>query len=145
MSEENVEVVRKYLDAINAFMRGELSSDDFEDLLDPQIEILGVDPGGAGGGVPDLPQHFRGIPEKMRIWEQFRSAWTDLVLEPAEVMEGPDDRVLTVLRQSGRGRESGIPIAFHFFLVFTLRGGKVCKEELFRHRAEALEAAGLRE
>jgi ketosteroid isomerase-like protein len=142
MSEENVEVVRSYLTAINAFMRGELTSDDFEELLDPQIEVHGVDP---RQGAPDLTQHLRGIPEKMRIWEQFRSAWTDLVLEPGEVVEAPDDRVLTVLRQSGRGRESGIPIAFHVFMVFTLRDGKVCKEELFRHRAEALEAAGLRE
>jgi ketosteroid isomerase-like protein len=142
MSEENVEIVRSFLKAINAFMRGELTSDDFEQLLDPEVEVHGVDP---RQGLPDLAQHVRGIPEKMRIWEQFRSAWTDLVSEPSEVVEGPDDRVLTVVRQSGRGRESGIPIAFHFFLVFTLRDGKVCKEELFRHRAEAVEAAGLSE
>jgi ketosteroid isomerase-like protein len=142
MSEENVDVVRSYFTAVNAFMRGELTSDDFEVLLDPQVEVHGVDP---RQGLPDLTQHLQGIPAKMRIWEQFRSAWTDLVTEPLEVIEAPDDRVLTVLRQSGRGRESGIPIEFHFFLVFTLRDGKVFKEELFRHRAEALEAAGLSE
>jgi ketosteroid isomerase-like protein len=142
MAQENVEVVRAYFNAVNAFMRGELTSDDFQELLDPEIEVQGVDP---RQGLPDLTQHVHGIPEKMRIWEQFRSAWSDLVSEPSEVVDGPDNRVLTVVRQTGRGRESGIPIAFHFFLVFTLRDGKVRKEELFRHRAEALEAAGLSE
>ena len=135
-----MEVVRKYLDAVNAFMRGELTSGAFEELLDPQIEVHGVDP-----GAPDLSQHLRGAPEKMRIWEQFRSAWVDIVSEPLEFTEAPDDRVLTLVRQSGRGRGSGIPITFHLFLVFTIRDGKVWKEELFRHRADALEAAGLQE
>jgi ketosteroid isomerase-like protein len=142
MSQENVEVVRSYLEAVNAFMRRELTSDDFGELLDPEVEVHGVDP---RQGLPDVTQHTRGIPEKMRIWEQFRSAWIDSVIELSEVVAAPDDRVLTVLRQSARGRESGIPIAYHVFLVFTLRDRKVCKEEFFRHRAEALEAAGLSE
>jgi hypothetical protein len=33
----------------------------------------------------------------------------------------------------------------HPFIVWTLRDGKIRKMELFRHRADALEAAGLRE
>ena len=33
----------------------------------------------------------------------------------------------------------------HFFTLWTLRGGKVIRIESFRERAEALEAAGLRE
>jgi ketosteroid isomerase-like protein len=142
MSEENVEIVREYFDAINAFMRGELSSEAFAELLDPEVEVHGVDP---GRGLFDLPQHVRGVPEKMWIWEQFRSAWTDLVMESDEIIGAPDERVFTVVHQSGRGQESGIPIEFHVFLVFTIRDGKVWKEELFRHRAEALEAAGLSE
>jgi hypothetical protein len=62
-----------------------------------------------------------------------------------ELIEAPDDRVVVSIRQSGRGRESGVPIVIHFFEVLTLRDGNVRKIEYFRHRADALEAAGLRE
>ncbi|MGC1815663.1 MAG: hypothetical protein WA696_16125 [Solirubrobacterales bacterium] len=50
-----------------------------------------------------------------------------------------------MIRQSGQGRESGVPIVVHFFEVLTIREGKVRKVEYFRHRADALEAAGLSE
>jgi hypothetical protein len=36
-------------------------------------------------------------------------------------------------------------MVIHFFEVDTLRDGKVRKIEYFRHRADALEAAGLSE
>jgi ketosteroid isomerase-like protein len=66
-------------------------------------------------------------------------------MELDEVNEAPDDRVLASMSQSGRGRESGVPIVIHFFEVFTIRDGKVRKMEIFRHHADALEAAGLSE
>jgi ketosteroid isomerase-like protein len=140
MSRENVEVVRKALDALNAFMRDELTGDAAANLVDPQIEFDWHDK----RTIPDLPQHLRGVPEFIGFWEQYRSAWDDLVTEPLEFIEAPEDRVLTPIRQSGRGRESGVPIEIHFFQVWTIRDGKVRKVELFRHRGDALEAAGLR-
>jgi ketosteroid isomerase-like protein len=141
MSEENVEIVRKHLDAFNAFMRGKMSSEAAAELLDPRFE---------GGWhdqrtYPDTPQHLRGVPEVTAVWEQLRSLWVDLVREPLEITEAPDGRVLAFTRLSGRGRESGVPIVIHFFTVFTIRDGRVRKAEIFRHRADALEAAGLRE
>ncbi len=141
MSEENVEIVRSALDAINAFNRGELSGEAAADLADPQIEFHWH----GERTMPDLSQHLRGVPQFIGFWEQYRSAFADLVLEPLEFIEGPDDRVLTPIRQSGRGRESGVPIEIHFFQVWTIRDGNVRKGELFRHRADALEAAGLGE
>ena len=41
--------------------------------------------------------------------------------------------------------ESGVPIVIHFFQLWTIRDGKVRRIEYFRHRADALEAAGLSE
>ena len=141
MSEENIKVVRKRFDTLNAFMRGELTSEAAADLLDPQTELHWHDQ----QTFPDTPQHLRGAPEVIGTWEQFRSAWADLVLEPLEFIEAPGDRVLTTVRQSGRGRESGVPIVNHFFEVFTIRDEEVRNAEFFRHRDEALEAAGLSE
>jgi ketosteroid isomerase-like protein len=74
---------------------------------------------------------------------QFRDGWVDLLAEPLEVTEAPGGRVLALIRQSGRGTESGVPIAIHYFGVWTFRAGKVRRVEYFRHRADALEAAGL--
>jgi ketosteroid isomerase-like protein len=147
MSQENVELVRKALDTFNAFARGELEASGqateqlSSDFADPEVEQSWHDE----RTMPDQPQHLRGAPEIIGFWEQLRSAWVDLSLEPLEFIEAPNDRVLTPTRQSGRGRESGIPIVTHLFVVWTIRAGKVRKLELFRHRTDALEAAGLRE
>jgi ketosteroid isomerase-like protein len=141
MSEENVEIVRKRCDAFNAFMRGDLTSEALAKLLDPQTELHWQDQ----QTYPDTPQHLRGAPEVIGFWEQIRGGWIDLTLELLELIDAPEDRVLALCRQTGRGRESGVPIAVHFFEVFTIRDEKVRKAEFFRHRADALEAAGLAE
>jgi ketosteroid isomerase-like protein len=141
MSEENVEIVREGFDALNAFMRGELPSEGVERFADPAIEYDWHDE----RTMPDQPQHLRGAPAIVGFWEQLRSAWDDLVFEPLEFIEVPEDRVLFSFRQTGRGRESGVPVEIHAFELVTIRDGKVRKAELFRHRADALEAAGLRE
>jgi ketosteroid isomerase-like protein len=131
--------VRKTVDGFNAFMQGELSSSAYAELYDPQIELRWHDQ----QTYPDTPQHLRGVPDCIAFSEQFRDGWVDLAQEPLELIEGPGGRVLGVIRQSGRGRESGVPIVIHFFEVFTIRDGKVRRVEFFRHRADALEAAGL--
>jgi ketosteroid isomerase-like protein len=141
MSEENVEVVRKALDAFNAFSRGEMSSESYAELFDPQIEWHWRDE----RTIPDVPQHLRSAAELIASLERFRGAWIDFAVEPLEFVEAPGDRVLTLIRQSGRGKGSGVSIVFHFFVVWTIRERAVRNLDLFRHRADALEAAGLRE
>jgi ketosteroid isomerase-like protein len=141
MSRENVEVVHRLFDAFNAFMQDELSSEAYAELFDPQIELHWRDQ----RTYPDTPQHLRGAPEFLAFTEQYRGGWLDLVQEPLEIIEAPDGRVLVFTRQSGRGRESGVQIEIHFFQLWTIRDGRVRNIEFFRHRADALEAAGLRE
>ena len=92
---------------------------------------------------PDFPQHLRGLAEFIAHAEQLRDGWMDLVYELLEVIEVPDGRVVTFARQTGRGRQSGVPIVIHYFTLYTVRDAKVCKIEYFRHRADALQAAGL--
>jgi ketosteroid isomerase-like protein len=141
MSQENVEAVRNLGDAFNAFMRHELSIDALAELHDPQIEVHWHD----RQTYPDVPQDIRGLQELLGFSEEYRSSWAELAQEQLELVEAPDDRVIALIRQSSRGRESGVPIVIHFFEVFTIRDGKVRKAEFFRHRADALEAAGLSE
>jgi ketosteroid isomerase-like protein len=110
-------------------------------VLDPQVEAHWRDQ----QTYPDTPQTLRGAAEIVEFGEQYGRTWVDLAAEPLGFIEAPGDRVLASVSQSGRGRESGVPIVIHFFEVFTIRDGKVRRIEFFRHRADALEAAGLSE
>jgi ketosteroid isomerase-like protein len=141
MAEENIAVVRRALEAWNAFMRGELSSEAYAESFDPQSELVW-----SGERIyPDTPQRLRGLKDVIAFTEEFRNGWDALRQELLEISEIPDGRVLALIRQSGRGRESGVPISIHFFELCTIRDGKLGRIEYFRHRVDALEAAGLRE
>ena len=140
-----MEIVRNALDVFNAFIRGELEGQAVDEavarLSDPHLEWHWHDE----LMTPDFPQHLRGIPAIIEAWERYSRLWADdLSLEALEFIEAPGDRVLTPLRQRSR-KESGVSTEIYVFDVWTIRGGKVRKVELFRHRGEALEAAGLRE
>jgi ketosteroid isomerase-like protein len=55
------------------------------------------------------------------------------------------DQVVVVAHHQGRGRASGVDVDTRFYEVYTLREGKVWRVDEYTERAEALEAAGLRE
>ena len=141
MSQENVEVVRRGIDAFNAFMRGELSSQAYAQTFDPQIEMVWPD----RRTYPDFPQRLDGVSEVIAFSEQYRDEWVDLTQEPVDLIQAPGDRVLALIRQSASGRQSGVPIVIHFFEVVTFRDGRICRVAYFRHRADAERAAGLSE
>jgi hypothetical protein len=139
MSREPVETIRHNTEAFNAFMSSRLSSEAYAECFDPEIEVIWRDQ----QTYPDFPQHLHGISELMRFSEEYRERWSELSQELLELIEAPNDRVLTLIRQSGRGRQSGVPITVHFFTLVTVRTGKAVKVEYFRHRADALRAADL--
>jgi ketosteroid isomerase-like protein len=61
-----------------------------------------------------------------------------------EIDEARDlgDIVLIVATHHGRGRASGASVQGQTGYLYTVRGGKIVRVELFRGRIEALEAAG---
>jgi ketosteroid isomerase-like protein len=63
----------------------------------------------------------------------------------AEEFIGAGERVLVTAHHRGRGLGSGIEVDARFYLLYTLRDGKVVRQDEYAERAEALEAAGLRE
>jgi ketosteroid isomerase-like protein len=138
---QSADAIREYTDALNAFMRGELSNKALAARLDPQIEVIWRD----RQTYPDFPQHLRGLAGVIAFSEQYRDGWIDLAYELLELIEVPDGRVVAFVRQSARGRQSGVPVVIHFFALYTVRDGKARKVEYFRHRADALRAAGLGE
>jgi ketosteroid isomerase-like protein len=133
MSEENVEVVRRMYEA---WKRG-----DFEATLaffHPDVEW---------SEPPDNPgartwHGHEGVQGAAASW---MGAWENYRFELRELIDCGDDRVLLAAWQTGRGKGSGIEISEENFGVYTVRHGKIIKLRMFRHREEALEAAGLSE
>lgn len=55
------------------------------------------------------------------------------------------EKVLAEGWQGGRGKRSGVEVSEEIFSVYTLKAGKVVRQQMFRDRDEAAEAAGLSE
>ncbi len=129
MSEKNVDLVR----SITAeWEQGNYSSVAW---ADPDLELVGGD-----GSVTV------GLNEVGKRWAEFLEAWEDFATLAEEILDVGDDRVLALVRFQGRGRGSGAPVAdFYGAQLFTLQNGKVVRLQLFTHRDDALEAAGLSE
>jgi ketosteroid isomerase-like protein len=134
MSEENVEVVRRIIDAINrrdVDAVVESATDDFvTDWTNSRGLLSGV---------------HRGRDQVRAAFETFLDPWDSLRWEPKEVIELGDDRVLTVSRLQMRGRGSGVEVNARGASIWTIRDGKAAAITLYQSKAEALEAAGLRE
>jgi hypothetical protein len=65
-------------------------------------------------------------------------------LEPVEFIDR-GEYLIVPYRFGGRARHTGLEVEFSFVHLITLHDGKVTRLEVHRTKAEALEAAGLRE
>ena len=128
MSQENVEVVRSYLELIQ---RRDLAA--ALDCLDPDVEYE------VGQELP-----MRGRVAVRAMWDRWDADWEDYELLPEEFIDA-GDHVLVTVRCSARGRGSGVVVDNRTFDVYTLRDRKCVRKVEFNVRSEALEAAGLSE
>jgi ketosteroid isomerase-like protein len=124
MSQENVELVRRFLSA-------------------GVDEALGyADPGIVWNPAEELPtQGHDAVRASLAHW---KAEWDDYTLMPEE-FEHMGDRVVVTVRLGGRGRGSGVEIDAVFYDVFTIRDGKIVRMDQFTDRSEALAAVGLSE
>jgi ketosteroid isomerase-like protein len=104
-----------------------------EAIFDPQVVIKPTEEG---------PSH--GLDAIRDNIEHWKDAWEELEVTAEEFIDA-GDRVLVTVHHRGRGRGSGIEVNSRFYLVYTLRDGKVARSDEYMYRAQALEAAGLRE
>ena len=132
MSQENVEAVRRWVDAYNRR--------DFEG-------IIGLtDPGS------EFQSRFVAIESVFRAYEGFPYAYFQTLDEaydhfevvPSEYIDA-GAAVLMVGSAAWRGKSSGAQGETPILIAFWLRAGKVFRAETFTDRAEALEAVGLSE
>jgi len=118
---------------------------DFELALvaqDPEV-VIRYAPDPAGRVPPDLVGEFRGYEGFRRAWQAWLEAFEDLRLEPEEVVDIGDGRLLVGLRTIGRGTGSGVPAEQYGFTIYSFRAGRILEHQFFFDRDQAEEAAGL--
>ncbi len=131
MSQENVELVRRYWEAWQA---GDLSGA-LEFLTDDVVthQVLGLETNTVHGKA-----EFLGLAVE---WMEGFADWTIA----AEEFIDAGDRVVVRNRHTGRGEASAAPVEAEYWFVYTVRDGEITRIDLHVSRSGALEAAGLSE
>ena len=152
MSQENVEIVRRYFEAMEgafaAYWQGPRSiadslragevSPEMADVMrywHPNIEWKPAFTGITARGWEDMA---RGV-------DQVLDAAQDSRVNASEVTDLSDSQVLAVLRLAMKGKTSGIDADATFFTIVTVEDGLIIRLDDYLERAEALEAVGLSE
>jgi ketosteroid isomerase-like protein len=133
MSQENVEIVRHGVEQFAAtghFIAERVTTDFVWDMSNFH-------------GWPEQ-QVYEGADGARTFLRDWTDAWEDWELE-INALRDAGDRVVALMRQRGRSKANGMPVEMSFAQVWTLRDGKQARMDMYSDRAEALEAAGLRE
>jgi len=129
MSEENIELVRRGIESVEAFwaMLDEYVVWDLRALpvLDLEPVYVGRDAVIAGS------RHYWGT------WDEYR-------LDAEQVIDAGAS-VVIVVHERMRGKGSGVPIDRQWAQIWTFHRGRIIRWEMFEDRAAALEAARLSE
>jgi ketosteroid isomerase-like protein len=129
MAQENVELVRRGIQSVEAFW-SLLDEHVVWDLRGfPVLDLHGVYVG--RGAVIEASRHYWGT-------------WDDYRLDAEELIDAGSS-VVVVVHERGRGKGSGAPFEQRFAQVWTFARGRVIRWELFPDKTAALEAAGLSE
>jgi ketosteroid isomerase-like protein len=129
MGAENEGPVRRFADAI--------TNDDVDAAVavcDPEIEFLSVlaVSGRAYVGHQGIREYF----------DDVRAAWDEWRVEVHGVAVAPDGRVAILMTMHARGRESGAALSEFAGHVWTVRSGRLLRNQLYRKPEDALHAVG---
>jgi ketosteroid isomerase-like protein len=131
VSQENVEIVRRAIEAWNA--RDVESS---RERLDPDVVMRMPEGFPESGPFVGREAVLRWILDALEPFDEF-------VLEPTSDFIDVGDRVVVRYRSHGRGR--GPNVSFEFTEVATFWDGRVTYIQFYRDHHEALKAMGLEE
>jgi uncharacterized protein len=125
MENENVELVRRGLEAMNR-----RDFDAVMALVDPEV-VAHIPVEMANEGT------YRGRDEFRTMMETWLEPWDEYRAEPHEFI-ARGDAVVVPLRQSARGKGSGVEVEMEAAFVMTARGGRLVAWRLYADPAEAL-------
>ena len=130
MSDENLEALKR--------LYGRWGVGNFRDessLYDPHVVGISPDPS---------PEAQYGLPAMRDYMRRFVESWEHVRFE-AKGYRQVGDTVVVNVHRTGIGKGSGAKLEDDAFHVWTFRGGKAIRVDVFDREAEALEAAGLSE
>jgi ketosteroid isomerase-like protein len=137
MSEENVEIARRSVEAFNRTLAEGAS--DYYEFLDEEVEWVPITSFLDGATYRGRGKVRKWIDDLRRDWEIYEVTWD-------EVRDLGDDRVLALGTWHARGRRSGVELGFQQAAwLLHLRNRKLIRLQTFTDLNKALEAAGLRE
>jgi ketosteroid isomerase-like protein len=131
MSQENVEIVKRLLEAYDQggfAATGDFLHPDFEMSSPPEQPDSGTYRGAAA---------LRYMQEWQSIFDSFRSGVEELI-------DAGDD-VIVAVREHVKARGSDVELGKTYYAVCTVRDEKVLRLQWFSDRQEALDAVGQRE
>ena len=106
----------------------------------PNIETVMAD-----GPAPGRSSGVAGVAD---LWRNFLNAWEGYRAEAVEYRELDDERVLVLVRRSGRGKRSGVAleqIGSEGAALYHIRDGRVTRQVVYFDRDRALADLGLEE
>jgi ketosteroid isomerase-like protein len=130
MSKQNVEIVKRALDAYN---RRDLEA--LRALNDSDVELDWSASPGVQAGV------YQGINTVLRMYTDGFDAWEEILIEPDCLMDAGESVVVPNISRL-RGRE-GIEVSARSTMVFTVHDHKVIRVCLYQETEKALKAVGL--
>jgi ketosteroid isomerase-like protein len=132
MSQENVELV------IRAHELSRSDPESFFSVCHPEIEW------DVSRFMPE-PRVYHGHEGVREFWRGWAGTWEDFDFVLEQAIDAGGDEVVANVRQSGRGRGSGVTVELHFGQLWTVRDGMIMRLRAFPSLREALEAVGLSE
>jgi len=125
----NERAVRGFADAIT---RADLEA--ALEVCDPEIEFLSV--------LGITGRRYLGHEGIRQYFEDVSSAWDEWRVEVHSVTSGPDGRVAIEMTMHVRGLGSGAALSEYAGHVWTVRDGRLLRNELHREPGEAVAAVG---
>jgi ketosteroid isomerase-like protein len=122
--------VRRLAEAINR-----RDADAAVEVCHPEIEFLSV--------LAVSGRAFVGHDGIREYFEDISSAWDEWRVEVHRVAPAADGRVVIVMTMHMRGKESGAPLSQRTGHVWTLKDGKLLRNQPFRDPDDALREVGV--
>jgi ketosteroid isomerase-like protein len=135
MSQENLDLLRRGFEHVSR--TGELSPE----TVQPDF-VWDTTTWSSVGGL-NL-RRCVGLAETNSWLAEWAGAFEDWSLDIEEVFDG-GDQMVTFVRQHAKAGHGGPAVEMRFAQVWTFRDGLIARMEMYSERAEALEAAGVRE
>lgn len=134
MSRENVEIVRRAYEAV-----GQMAAPDVETAMRLYApDHLLTTNWGTGE-----TRTYRGLEGYRQAMEDAAEQWRDFSNEVEELVDAGDDVVVAIVRASGRGRTSGVPVERRTGALIRLNEGRIVSTEYHVSPEDAFAAAGL--